>query len=127
MCACVLTESEYLTPHATFTSSFISLNMLLTYHKPCSDISLEPDPFREVLADRTLQEVVEKVFPWMQTKEEQDEKEFYASRGIKLKPEYVVESSRSPDEKGWGGSEAAPDGKSSQTVVPTQVGLDALL
>ena len=56
----------------------------------CSDISLEPDPFREVLADRTLQEVVDKIFPWMRKKEEQEEKAFYATRGIQLKPEYAT-------------------------------------
>ena len=56
-----------------------------------SNISLEPDPFREVLADRTLQEVVDKIFPWMSKKEDEEEKAFYAARGIKLKPEYETE------------------------------------
>lgn len=56
-----------------------------------SNTSLEPDPFREVLADRTLQEVVDKIFPWMKTKEEQEEKDFYARRGIEMKPEYAEE------------------------------------
>eukprot|EP01082_Thalassiosira_pseudonana_P000320 g126.t1 g126 contig1:300827-302255(-) len=113
--------------HSFCRSCLIAQFTVGRHRCPTCDISLEPDPFREVLADRTLQEVVEKVFPWMQTKEEQDEKEFYASRGIKLKPEYVVESSRSPDEKGWGGGEAAPDGKSSQTVVPTQESMSDML
>ncbi len=66
--------------------------------KICSNTSLEPDPFREVLADRTLQEVVDKIFPWMKTKEDQEEKEFYARRGIELKPEYA-EDVNSPDKK----------------------------
>jgi hypothetical protein len=62
-----------------------------------SNISLEPDPFREVLADRTLQEVVDKIFPWMRQKEEDEEKAFYKARGIKLKPEY--ETTEAPEKK----------------------------
>ena len=44
-----------------------------------------------MLADRTLQEVVDKIFPWMSKKEDEEEKAFYAARGIKLKPEYETE------------------------------------
>jgi hypothetical protein len=65
-----------------------------------SNISLEPDPFREVLADRTLQEVVDKIFPWMRKKEEEEERDFYAARGIKLKPEYdTAEASAAKKQK----------------------------
>ncbi|KAL7535694.1 hypothetical protein ACHAXR_012398 [Thalassiosira sp. AJA248-18] len=62
-----------------------------------SNIRLGPDPFhtstsiqsREVVPDRTLQEVVNKIFPWLKAKEEEEERDFYVQRGIELKPEYV--------------------------------------
>ncbi|KAL3802209.1 hypothetical protein HJC23_001753 [Cyclotella cryptica] len=74
---------------------------------PTCNLSLEPDPFREVLADRTLQEVVDKIFPWMRKKEDEEEKAFYAARGIKLKPEYESVVKESPG--GGGGKKRKAD------------------
>ena len=34
-----------------------------------------------------------KIFPWLKNKEEEEEREFYALRGIDLKPEYALEES----------------------------------
>ncbi len=59
---------------------------------------LGPDPFhtsisiqlREVIPDQTLQEVINKIFPWMKAQEEGEECDFYARRGITLKPEYKL-------------------------------------
>jgi len=72
---------------------------------PTCNTRLGPDPFhtsisiqsREVIPDRALQEVVNKIFPWMKDKDDEMEREFYAQRGIELKPEYA------PDEGGGGG------------------------
>lgn len=71
---------------------------------PTCNTRLGPDPFhtsisiqcREVIPDRTLQEVVNKIFPWMKAMEEEEEREFYIHRGVDLKPEYVQESKASP-------------------------------
>ena len=62
-----------------------------------SNTKLGPDPFhtsisirtQEVLPDRTLQEVVNKIFPYLKEKEDEDERKFYEQRGIELKPEYA--------------------------------------
>jgi hypothetical protein len=43
------------------------------------------------MPDRTLQEIVHKIFPWMKAKEEEEERNFYAQRGIDLKPEYATQ------------------------------------
>lgn len=64
-----------------------------------SNTRLGPDPFhtsisiqsREVIPDRTLQEVVNKIFPWMKTKDDEEERIFYAQRGVELKVEYALE------------------------------------
>ena len=88
----------------------------------CSNISLEPDPFREVLADRTLQEVVDKIFPWMKKKEEQEEKAFYAARGIELKPEYATaEVTADKSQRGEDNG-----GKLSKSASPPKVSLTGI-
>jgi hypothetical protein len=81
-----------------------------------SNLSLEPDPFREVLADRTLQEVVDKIFPWMRKKEDEEEKAFYAARGIKLKPEYQTVDLNEKKDKGGGANKGAVKGGLSSKV-----------
>ncbi|KAL3809421.1 hypothetical protein ACHAXA_005522 [Cyclostephanos tholiformis] len=66
---------------------------------PTCNTRLGPDPFhtsisihnREVMPDRTLQEIVHKIFPWMKAREEEEERNFYAKRGIDLKPEYATQ------------------------------------
>ncbi|KAL7471910.1 hypothetical protein ACHAXS_012215 [Conticribra weissflogii] len=108
---CPLCKGYFRDPYtvADCLHSFCRSCLILTFrlgHRRCPtcNTSLEPDPFREVLADRTLQEVVDKIFPWMKTKEDQEEKEFYARRGIELKPEYA-EDVNSPDKKKKSGLE----------------------
>lgn len=88
-----------------------------------SNLSLEPDPFREVLADRTLQEVVDKIFPWMRRKEDEEEQAFYAARGIKLKPEYesVVKEPSAGDARKRKSVDDEGDRKSARDVVSLKV------
>ena len=65
---------------------------------PTCDNEIGPHPFRkltsistvQILPDRTLQEVVDKVFPRFKVRELEDEKKFYAERNIKLKAEYQM-------------------------------------
>eukprot|EP00592_Proboscia_alata_P010399 CAMPEP_0194362444 /NCGR_PEP_ID=MMETSP0174-20130528/10184_1 /TAXON_ID=216777 /ORGANISM="Proboscia alata, Strain PI-D3" /LENGTH=408 /DNA_ID=CAMNT_0039135307 /DNA_START=289 /DNA_END=1515 /DNA_ORIENTATION=- len=52
---------------------------------PTCDKSLEPDPFRCVLSDRSLHELVHKIFPSLQDMDDEYEEEFYKARGIKRK------------------------------------------
>lgn len=67
---------------------------------PTCNTRLGPDPFhtsisiqsREVIPDRTLKEVVNKIFPWMKAKEEEEERLFYEQRGIELKSAYSQET-----------------------------------
>jgi len=63
---------------------------------PTCNTKLSPDPFfmGELMPDRTLQSIVDKTFPFMKTKDEEDEKQFYISRGIDIKPEYAHEEQR---------------------------------
>mmetsp|Transcript_2364 Transcript_2364/g.3607 ORF Transcript_2364/g.3607 Transcript_2364/m.3607 type:complete len:338 (+) Transcript_2364:110-1123(+) len=59
---------------------------------PECNIDLGPDPFKTALADRTLQELVDKVlFPRLQETDDRNERKFYEKRGIKLKSEYEKE------------------------------------
>mmetsp|Transcript_33196 Transcript_33196/g.49996 ORF Transcript_33196/g.49996 Transcript_33196/m.49996 type:complete len:357 (-) Transcript_33196:218-1288(-) len=65
---------------------------------PTCDIEVGPHPFRrhtsistvQIIPDRTLQEVVDKMFPRFKVQEVEDEKKFYAERNIKLKAEYQM-------------------------------------
>lgn len=65
---------------------------------PTCDTEVGPHPFRkltsistvQVLPDRTLQDVVDKVFPTFKVQELEEEKKFYAERIIKLKAEYCM-------------------------------------
>ena len=60
---------------------------------PTCKASLGQDPFHaNVRTDRTLQEVINKIFPWMEAKEKEEETRFYAKRGIDLKPEHKQET-----------------------------------
>ncbi|KAL3793990.1 hypothetical protein ACHAW5_008165 [Stephanodiscus triporus] len=94
---------------------------------PTCDTRLGPDPFhtsisihvREVMPDRTLQEIVHKIFPWMKVREEEEERSFYAQRGIDLKPEYAtLEARRAHDgvDKVAGSSEKGGDAATAAAV-----------
>jgi len=54
------------------------------------------------MPDRTLQAVVNKIFPWMKIKEEEEERDFYAQRGIELKPEYATQEVKAYTSRGSG-------------------------
>ena len=56
---------------------------------------LEPDPFKAVLSDRTLQEITDKIFPELKEISDQEEIQFYKLRGIQMKNEYLDEERRS--------------------------------
>ena len=61
-----------------------------------SNTRLGADPFRtsivnpsqEIMPDRRLYEIVNKIFPHLKQRDEEAERRFYAQRGIKLKAEY---------------------------------------
>lgn len=56
---------------------------------PTCSVDLGPDPFKTTLSDRTLQELVDKVLlPNLCAQDTAQEREFYSSRGINLKPEH---------------------------------------
>ncbi len=63
---------------------------------PTCQLEIGPHPFKaltsistiQILPDRTLQEVVDKLFPRFKAKEVEEEKKFYKERNIQLKVEY---------------------------------------
>ena len=63
---------------------------------PTCQLEIGPHPFKaltsistiQILPDRTLQEVVDKLFPRFKAKEVEEEKKFYNERNIQLKAEY---------------------------------------
>jgi len=70
----------------TFCKSCIFTTFHLKYLKcPVCKISLEPDPYKVVISDRTMQELVLKLFPQLQQLDEEQERLFYESRGIQRK------------------------------------------
>lgn len=62
---------------------------------PTCHVNLAPDPYRECLADRTMESIVDKLFPELKGEDDEAEKKFYEERGIKLKRQY-----RDGDEEG---------------------------
>ena len=51
---------------------------------------------KEIIADRTLDEIVNKMFPHFRTRDEAAEADFYKERGIRLKPGQDPETSERP-------------------------------
>mmetsp|Transcript_36509 Transcript_36509/g.79485 ORF Transcript_36509/g.79485 Transcript_36509/m.79485 type:complete len:355 (+) Transcript_36509:58-1122(+) len=70
-------------------------------HCPTCDTNLNPDPYRECLADRTLESIVDKLFPMLKEADAEAEKKFYERRGIKMKKEFADVEQR--DGGGGGG------------------------
>jgi len=75
---------------------------------PTCELEVGPHPFRrhtsistvQILPDRTLQEVVDKLFPKFKVNEVEEETKFYAERKINLKAEYqMLESSGDANDK----------------------------
>jgi len=50
--------------------------------------SLEPDPYKMVLSDRTLETILDKIFPTLDQMDQKDEEKFYADNAILLKEEH---------------------------------------
>ena len=75
---------------------------------PTCDTEVGPHPFRkltsistvQVLPDRTLQDVVDKVFPTFKVQELEEEKKFYTERNIKLKAEYCMPENNDDERDG---------------------------
>ncbi|KAK1733814.1 polycomb group RING finger protein [Skeletonema marinoi] len=73
---------------------------------PTCDIEVGPHPFRrhtsistvQIIPDRTLQEVIDKMFPRFKVQEVEDEKKFYAERNIKLKADTSDRNARNAQE-----------------------------
>lgn len=89
---CRLCHGYYREPYTiiecfhTFCKSCIFAAFNLGFLKcPTCQISLEPDPYKVVISDRTMQELVEKLFPHLQAQDDEDEVQFYRSRGIQKK------------------------------------------
>eukprot|EP00573_Skeletonema_grethae_P003810 CAMPEP_0201696304 /NCGR_PEP_ID=MMETSP0578-20130828/8012_1 /ASSEMBLY_ACC=CAM_ASM_000663 /TAXON_ID=267565 /ORGANISM="Skeletonema grethea, Strain CCMP 1804" /LENGTH=327 /DNA_ID=CAMNT_0048182281 /DNA_START=222 /DNA_END=1206 /DNA_ORIENTATION=+ len=76
---------------------------------PTCDIEVGPHPFRkhtsistvQILPDRTLQEVVDKIFPRFKVQEHENEKRFYAEKNIKLKAEYQLLQNNDASDRKW--------------------------
>jgi hypothetical protein len=71
------------------------------------------------MPDRTLQEIVHKIFPWMKAREEEEERNFYAQRGIDLKPEYATQvegTAHGRADKGGRSSEGGGDAATAAAV-----------
>lgn len=83
----------YLNIHIYMSRCLFSHTMRKNIH---SNTRLGADPFntsivnpsREIIPDRTLQEIVSKIFPHLKNKDEEAERRFYAQRGIQMKAEY---------------------------------------
>lgn len=57
---------------------------------PHCNVYLGPNPTNVIMFDRTLQEIVDKIFPELEEKDKKEEEEFYKDRGISLKPEFAA-------------------------------------
>jgi len=76
----------------TFCKSCLFLKFHSGLRKcPRCDISLDPDPYKAALSDRTIQELLDKIFPELKEMDEEKEREFYKERGIDLKDNITIE------------------------------------
>jgi hypothetical protein len=79
---------------------------------PTCQLEIGPHPFKaltsistiQILPDRTLQEVVDKLFPRFKAREIEEEKKFYKERNIQLKAEYQQQQQQLGAENGVDGS-----------------------
>ena len=128
--SCPLCHGYFREPYtiAECLHTFCKRCLLLTFAKgskdcPTCHVNLAPDPYRECLVDRTLESIVDKLFPELKGADEEAEKEFYEKRGIKLKRQFREVASS--DDEGEGreeGTRAAKRRKRKQaeSVSPTQ-------
>ena len=89
---------------------------------PTCHVNLAPDPYRECLADRTMESIVDKLFPELKGADDEAEKEFYAKRGVKLKRQFREVALSDDDEDGGEEGTKAKRQKSQQAeyASPTQ-------
>ena len=91
---------------------------------PTCHVNLAPDPYRECLADRSVESIVDKLFPELRGADDEAEREFYAERGIKLKRQFR-EAASSDDGQDTGKQHASKrqrkkEAGSSSAAAPTQ-------
>mmetsp|Transcript_11253 Transcript_11253/g.17076 ORF Transcript_11253/g.17076 Transcript_11253/m.17076 type:complete len:270 (-) Transcript_11253:84-893(-) len=91
---CSLCNGYYREPHTipeclhTYCKSCLYMSFRSGFKNcPKCNKSLEPDPYKAVLFDRTMHEIVNKIFPHLAEQDAKDEEEFYMRRGIKRKQE----------------------------------------
>jgi len=74
----------------TFCKSCIYKYFLENSECPTCGISLKPFPMQTIRVDRTLQSIVDKIFPQLLLKDLQEEKFFYVERGLPI-PDALLE------------------------------------
>jgi len=81
----------------TFCKSCLFLKFHSGFRRcPTCNISLEPDPYIAALHDRTLQEILDKIFPQLKEIDDEKERKFYKKREIELKETTPLEDSTGP-------------------------------
>jgi len=78
----------------TFCKSCIYKYFLENSECPTCGISLKPFPMQTIRVDRTLQSIVDKIFPHLILKDLQDEKTFYVERGLPIPDALLEEESK---------------------------------
>lgn len=93
----------FLDPHTvveclhTFCRSCLTKNLMTSQQCPkCPTRATKSQFGKEIIADRTLDEIVNKIFPHFRARDKEDEANFYEERGIRLKPDQVPEVSERP-------------------------------
>lgn len=103
---CSLCGGFFLDPYTvveclhTFCRSCLMKHLMTSQQCPkCSTRATKSQFGKEIIADRTLDEIVNKVFPHFRTRDEEAEANFYKGRGIRLKPGQVPGTSERPTPK----------------------------
>ena len=76
-----ITECLHTSCKSCIYLSFHSGNMCC----PMCNTDLRPDPYKRILFDRTMNDIVNKIFPSLERKDTKDLMDFYERRGIKRK------------------------------------------
>mmetsp|Transcript_26424 Transcript_26424/g.47940 ORF Transcript_26424/g.47940 Transcript_26424/m.47940 type:complete len:420 (-) Transcript_26424:121-1380(-) len=93
---CCLCEGYFRDPYTiaeclhSFCKSCLHFAFQRGYRQcPSCKLNLDPDPFKNAISDRTLQGLVDKLFPHLKGIDDETERDFYKQRGFRLKPEYA--------------------------------------
>lgn len=94
---CGLCSGYYKDPYTitdclhTFCKSCLFYSVASGCHEcPLCNVYLGSDPLKVAVLDHSMQDLLDRiVFPGLAREEEEAEKEFYAERGIQLKPEFA--------------------------------------